>query len=176
MKNRLSPFLDCLKNVLGAEGAGFKIAMAAFDITRPPVAAGGVGLAKRAFDEARKYALERKTMGKLIAEHQAVAFMLAEMAMGIESARLCYQKAAWQIDRGERNTYMASIAKALGGDLANKCATDAVQIFGGNGFNSEYPVEKLMRDAKIYQVKMIQFRFNFQILKNNLIFYMIFFL
>lgn len=140
------------KNVLGAEGAGFKIAMAAFDITRPPVAAGGVGLAKRAFDEARKYALERKTMGKLIAEHQAVAFMLAEMAMGIESARLCYQKAAWQIDRGERNTYMASIAKALGGDLANKCATDAVQIFGGNGFNSEYPVEKLMRDAKIYQI------------------------
>lgn len=77
------------------------------------------------------------------------------MAIGIESSRLCYQKSAWQIDLGQRNTYMASIAKALAGDVANKCAADAVQIFGGNGFNSEYPVEKLMRDAKIYQVKMI---------------------
>ena len=95
------------ENVLGVEGAGFKIAMGAFDKTRPPVAAGAVGLARRAFDEARKYSLERKTMGKLIAEHQAVAFMLADMAIGIESARLCYQKAAWQIDRGERNTYSA---------------------------------------------------------------------
>jgi len=140
------------ENVLAVEGAGFKIAMGAFDKTRPPVAAGAVGLARRAFDEAKKYSLERKTMGKLIAEHQAVAFMLAEMAIGIESSRLCYQKAAWQIDRGERNTYMASISKALAGDVANKCATDAVQIFGGNGFNTEYPVEKLMRDAKIYQI------------------------
>jgi acyl-CoA dehydrogenase len=78
--------------------------------------------------------------------------MLAEMAIGIEGARLLYQKAAWQVDRGERNTYMASRAKAYAGDVANKCATDAVQIFGGNGFNTEYPVEKLMRDAKIYQV------------------------
>lgn len=81
--------------------------------------------------------------------------MLAEMAIGIESARLCYQRAAWEIDRGQRNTYMASIAKALAGDVANKCAADAVQIFGGNGFNSEYPVEKLMRDAKIYQVNRL---------------------
>ena len=78
--------------------------------------------------------------------------MLAEMAIGIESSRLCYQKAGWQLDRGVRNTYLASIAKALAADVANKCATDAVQIFGGNGFNTEYPVEKLMRDAKIYQV------------------------
>lgn len=140
------------KNVLGSEGAGFKIAMGAFDKTRPPVAAGAVGVAKRAFDEARKYALERQTMGKHIAEHQAVSFMLADMAIGIESARLCYQKAAWQVDNGIRNTYMASIAKGLAGDVANKCATDAIQIFGGNGFNSEYPVEKLFRDAKIYQI------------------------
>ena len=139
-------------NVLGAEGLGFKLAMSAFDNTRPPVAAGAVGVAQRAFDEAKKYALERKTMGKLIAEHQEVSFMLADMAIGIESARLCYQKSAWQIDHGTRNTYLASIAKALAGDVANKCATDAVQIFGGNGFNTEYPVEKLMRDAKIYQV------------------------
>ena len=126
--------------------------MGAFDQTRPPVASGAVGLAQRAFDEAKKYSLERKTMGQYIAQHQAISFMLAEMAIGIETARLAYQKSAWQIDHGQRNTYMASIAKALGGDVANKCATDAVQIFGGNGFNTEYPVEKLMRDAKIYQV------------------------
>ncbi|XP_076219877.1 medium-chain specific acyl-CoA dehydrogenase, mitochondrial-like isoform X1 [Aptenodytes patagonicus] len=140
------------ENVLIAEGAGFKIAMGAFDKTRPPVAAGAVGLAKRALDEATKYALERKTFGKPIAEHQAVSFMLAEMAMKVELARMAYQRAAWEVDAGRRNTYYASIAKAFAGDVANQVATDAVQIFGGNGFNTEYPVEKLMRDAKIYQI------------------------
>lgn len=140
------------KNLIAAEGFGFKLAMGAFDQTRPPVAAGAVGVAQRAFDEAKKYSLERKTMGQAIAQHQAVSFMLADMAIGIESSRLAYQKSAWQIDHGIRNTYMASIAKALASDVANKCATDAVQIFGGNGFNTEYPVEKLMRDAKIYQI------------------------
>lgn len=108
---------------------GFKIAMGAFDKTRPPVAAGAVGLARRAYEEALKYSLERKTMGKLIAEHQAVAFMLADMAAGIETARLAYQKAAWQIDNKIRNTYMASISKLCAGDVANKCATDAVQVW-----------------------------------------------
>ncbi|KAK7095108.1 medium-chain specific acyl-CoA dehydrogenase, mitochondrial-like [Littorina saxatilis] len=140
------------ENVLGSEGIGFKVAMGAFDKTRPPVAAGAVGLAQRAMDEAMRYSMERKTMGKAICEHQAVAFMLADMAIGIESARLATMRSAWEIDQGRRNTYYASIAKALAGDVANKCATDAVQIFGGNGFNSEYPVEKLMRDAKIYQI------------------------
>ncbi|XP_005235328.1 medium-chain specific acyl-CoA dehydrogenase, mitochondrial isoform X1 [Falco cherrug] len=140
------------ENVLIAEGAGFKIAMGAFDKTRPPVAAGAVGLAKRALDEATKYALERKTFGKPIVEHQAVSFMLAEMAMKVELARMAYQRAAWEVDAGRRNTYYASIAKAFAGDVANQVATDAVQIFGGNGFNTEYPVEKLMRDAKIYQI------------------------
>nr|XP_022322763.1 medium-chain specific acyl-CoA dehydrogenase, mitochondrial-like [Crassostrea virginica] len=140
------------ENVLGAEGMGFKIAMGAFDKTRPPVAAGAVGLAQRALDEATKYSMERKTMGKLICEHQAVAFILADMAIGVETARLATQRSAWEIDQGRRNTYYASIAKALAGDVANKCATDAVQVFGGNGFNSDYPVEKLMRDAKIYQI------------------------
>ncbi|GFT68416.1 medium-chain specific acyl-CoA dehydrogenase, mitochondrial [Nephila pilipes] len=140
------------KNVLTAEGAGFKIAMGAFDKTRPPVAASATGLAQRALDEATKYSLERKTFGVRIAEHQAVQFMLAEMAIGIETSRLAWMRAAWQRDNGQRNTYFASIAKALAGDVANKCAADAVQIFGGNGFNSEYPVEKLMRDAKIFQI------------------------
>ncbi|XP_070581820.1 medium-chain specific acyl-CoA dehydrogenase, mitochondrial-like [Ptychodera flava] len=140
------------ENVLVGEGAGFKIAMGAFDKTRPPVAAGAVGLAQRALDEATKYALERKTMGKAIAQHQAVAFILAEMAMGVEASRLLTYRASWEIDQGRRNTYFASIAKAMAGDVANKAATDAVQVFGGNGFNSEYPVEKLMRDAKIYQI------------------------
>ncbi|NXR99476.1 ACADM protein, partial [Oxylabes madagascariensis] len=140
------------ENVLIAEGAGFKIAMGAFDKTRPPVAAGAVGLAKRALDEATRYALERKTFGKPIVEHQAVSFLLAEMAMKVELARMAYQRAAWEVDAGRRNTYYASIAKAFAGDIANQVAADAVQIFGGNGFNTEYPVEKLMRDAKIYQV------------------------
>jgi len=140
------------ENVLIAEGAGFKVAMGAFDKTRPPVAAGAVGIAQRALDEATKYATERKTFGTPIINHQAVNFMLADMAIGVESSRLCYMKAAWQADNGERNTYYASIAKCLAGDVANKAATDAVQIFGGNGFNTEYPVEKLMRDAKIYQI------------------------
>ncbi|XP_061775651.1 medium-chain specific acyl-CoA dehydrogenase, mitochondrial [Nerophis ophidion] len=140
------------ENVLIGEGAGFKIAMGAFDKTRPPVAAGATGLAQRALDEATAYALERKTFGRVIAEHQAVAFLLAEMAMKVELARMAYQRSAWEVDRGRRNTYYASIAKAFAGDIANQVASDAVQIFGGNGFNSDYPVEKLMRDAKIYQI------------------------
>ncbi|XP_073500021.1 medium-chain specific acyl-CoA dehydrogenase, mitochondrial isoform X2 [Phyllobates terribilis] len=140
------------ENVLIGEGAGFKIAMGAFDKTRPPVAAGAVGLAQRALDEATKYSLERKTFGRILAEHQAVSFLLAEMAMKVELARLAYQRAAWEVDSGRRNTYYASIAKAFAGDIANQVASDAVQVFGGNGFNSEYPVEKLMRDAKIYQI------------------------
>lgn len=140
------------ENVLIGEGVGFKIAMETFDKTRPPVAAGAVGLAQRCLDEAAKYALERKTFGIPIAGHQAVAFMLADMAIGVETSRLAWQRSAWEVDQGRRNTYFASIAKALAADVANKCATDAVQIFGGNGFNSEYPVEKLMRDAKIYQI------------------------
>jgi len=140
------------ENILIGEGAGFKVAMGAFDKTRPPVAAGAVGIAQRALDEATKYAVERKTFGQPIINHQAVNFMLADMAIGIESSRLCYIKSAWQADNKIRNTYYASIAKCLAGDVANKAATDAVQIFGGNGFNTEYPVEKLMRDAKIYQI------------------------
>ncbi|XP_047523884.1 probable medium-chain specific acyl-CoA dehydrogenase, mitochondrial isoform X2 [Pieris napi] len=140
------------ENVLLGEGDGFKIAMGAFDKTRPPVASGATGLAARALYEATKYSLERKTFGVPIAAHQAVAFMIADMAIGVESARLAWQRAAWMVDHGQRNTLMASIAKCHASEIANKAASDAVQIFGGNGFNTEYPVEKLMRDAKIYQI------------------------
>lgn len=140
------------KNVLVGEGKGFRIAMGAFDLTRPPVAAGAVGLAQRAFDEATAYSFQRKTFGVPIAGHQAVQFMLADMAIGIETARMSYHRAAWEFDQGRRNTYWASIAKCHAGDVANKSATDAVQIFGGAGFNAEFPVEKLMRDAKIFQI------------------------
>ncbi|XP_026746626.1 probable medium-chain specific acyl-CoA dehydrogenase, mitochondrial isoform X2 [Trichoplusia ni] len=140
------------ENVLIGEGAGFKIAMGAFDKTRPPVAAGATGLAQRALTEATKYALERKTFGVPIARHQAVAFMLADMAIGVETARLAWMRAAWMADYGIRNTVLASVAKCHASEIANKAAADAVQIFGGNGFNTDYPVEKLMRDAKIYQI------------------------
>lgn len=140
------------ENILAGIGDGFKLAMGAFDKTRPPVAAGGVGLAQRALDEATKYAMERKTFGTAIVNHQAVSHMLADMAIGVEVSRLIMQRSAWEIDQGRRNTFYASIAKAIAGDTANKSASDAVQIFGGNGFNTEYPVEKLMRDAKIYQI------------------------
>ncbi|KNE64827.1 medium-chain specific acyl-CoA dehydrogenase, mitochondrial [Allomyces macrogynus ATCC 38327] len=140
------------ENVLGEVGAGFKIAMGAFDITRPLVAAAAVGLANRCMHEAATYAAQRKTMGKPILAHQAVSFMLADMAMGIEASRLLVWRAAADRDQGLRNTYYASAAKCMAADVANKCAADAVQIFGGNGFNTEYPVEKLMRDAKIFQI------------------------
>jgi len=140
------------ENVLIGEGAGFKIAMGAFDKTRPPVAAGATGLAQRALDEATKYALERKTFGVPIAHHQGVSFLLADMAVGVETARLAWQRAAWDVDNGHKNTLSASVAKLYAADVANKIASDAVQVFGGNGFNTDYPVEKLMRDAKIYQI------------------------
>lgn len=140
------------ENLLTAEGAGFKISMGAFDKTRPPVAAGAVGLSQRCLDEATRYALERKAFGTPIINHQAISFILAEMAMGVETARLAWRRAAWEIDQGRRNTYYASIAKAVASDVANKSASDAVQVFGGNGYNTDYPVEKLMRDAKIFHI------------------------
>jgi acyl-CoA dehydrogenase len=138
--------------LLGKEGEGFKIAMSAFDHTRPPVAAGAVGVARRAMDEAIEYAKTRKTFGVPIAQHQAVSFMIADMAKDIEAARMLVYKAGWMIDRGERNTKFAAFAKAFAADTCMRVTTDAVQVFGGYGYSSEYPVEKLMRDAKIYQI------------------------
>jgi len=140
------------ENRLGQEGFGFKIAMGTFDITRPPVASMAVGVAQRCLDESMKYALQRKTMGQTIINHQTISNMLADMATGIEASRLLVKLAASEVDSGKRNTLHASMAKRLGADIANQCATDALQIFGGNGFNTEYPVEKLFRDAKIFQI------------------------
>ena len=141
-----------IDQVVGKEGEGFKIAMAAFDHTRPAVAIGAVGVARSAFEHALRYANTRNTFGKPISSNQGIAFMLAEMARDIEAGRLLAWQAAWLIDNGYKNTYQASIAKAFCADMCMRVATDAVQIFGGYGFNNEYPVEKLMRDAKIFQI------------------------
>ena len=133
-------------------GDGWKLAMGAFDHTRPSVACAAVGVARAAYEHAARYAMERRTFGKPIAAHQSVAFMIAEMAMNIDAGRLmCWRSAALK-DAGKRNTMEASMAKAFCADMAMKVTTDAVQVFGGYGFNKEYPVEKLMRDAKIFQI------------------------
>jgi len=139
-------------NVVGPEGQGFKIAMRTFDRTRPWIGAGASGLIRRSLDESRKYALERKTFDVPIAQHQAIQFMLAEMAIAYETTRLLTHKAAWGIDTGQPDTIVSSYAKAYGADAAMRVATDAVQIFGGYGYTKEYPVEKLMRDAKLLQI------------------------
>jgi acyl-CoA dehydrogenase len=140
---------ECL---LGAEGDGFKIAMKAFDHTRPLVAAAAVGLGRAAMEHAVAYAKERKAFGGPIAQFQGVSFMIADMATKVEAARLLVWKSAKEIDAGRRNTIYAAMAKRFAADSAMEIATDAVQVFGGNGFNREYPVEKLMRDAKIMQI------------------------
>jgi len=140
------------ENVVGQLGDGWKLAMAAFDYTRPAVAVAAVGLARAAMEYAAKYATERKTFGVPIAAHQSVAFMIAEMAMNIDAGRLLCWQAAWRKDNNKRNTKQASFAKAFCADMAMKISTDAVQVYGGYGYSKEYPVEKLMRDAKIFQI------------------------
>jgi len=139
-------------HVLGDVGKGFKVAMKTFDRSRPWIAAGAAGVIRRAMDESANYALERKTFGLPIAQHQAIQFMIAEMAMAYEATKLLYSKAAWEVDHGIRRTSTSAIAKAMGADLAMKATTDAVQVFGGYGYTREYPVEKLMRDAKLLQI------------------------
>jgi acyl-CoA dehydrogenase len=139
-------------NRLGKEGDGFKIAMRVFDRSRPTVAASAVGLAQRALDECVKYAKERTTFGAPIWQHQGIGFMIADMAMNVEAARLLAWRSAWLIDQGQPNTKYAAFAKAFAADTAMKTAVDAVQVFGGYGFMKEYPVEKLMRDVKVFQI------------------------
>jgi len=139
-------------NLLGKEGQGWFLAMAAFDHSRPVVSAAAVGLARSAMEHAIRYAKERTTFGVPIHKHQSIAFTIAEMAMKIEAARLLVWQSAWKIDRGERNTREAAFAKAFAADSAMEVALNAVQVFGGYGYSREYPVEKLMRDAKIFQI------------------------
>ncbi|MCA9635100.1 MAG: acyl-CoA dehydrogenase family protein [Myxococcales bacterium] len=138
--------------LLGAPGGGFAIAMETFDKSRPMIGAQCAGIIRRCMDESIRYAKERKTFGVPIANHQAIQFMIAEMAMAYESVKLLYSKAAWEVDQGIRRTNTSAIAKCMGADLAVKSATDAVQIFGGYGYTREYPVEKLYRDSKLMQI------------------------
>ncbi|MBN1337508.1 MAG: acyl-CoA dehydrogenase family protein [Deltaproteobacteria bacterium] len=140
------------ENVVGQVGQGWMLAMKAFDHTRPPVASAAVGLARAAMEHAVAYAGERMAFGVPIERHQAVAFLIADMAKDIDAARLLVWRAAWLADQGRRNTREASVAKAFAADVAMRVATDAVQVYGGYGYNTEYPVEKLMRDAKIFSI------------------------
>lgn len=139
-------------NRIGAEGEGFKIAMATLDNSRPLTAILAVGNARAAMEHAIDYAKQRKQFGKAIAQFQAIQFMLADMATDIHAARLLTWQSAWLLDNGEKNTLVSSHAKRFAADMAMKVTTDAVQVFGGYGYSREYPVEKLMRDAKLVQI------------------------
>jgi acyl-CoA dehydrogenase len=149
-------FLEDVKvpkeNLLAPEGQGFKLAMETFNQTRPDIAAAATGLMRRCIDECVAYAKERKAFGQPIGQHQLVQAMIAEMGIRAEATRLLYQKAAWNLDNGVRDPIVSSFAKAYGADSAMATAVDAVQVFGGNGYVKEYPVEKLMRDAKVLQI------------------------
>jgi acyl-CoA dehydrogenase len=142
------------RNRLGEEGDGFKIAMATLDFTRPGTAVGAVGVAQAAYEHSVDYAKQRVTFDMPIAMHQGVNFMIADMATEIEAARLLCWQAAWMLDQGygRKATLYSSFAKRFAADTAMKVATDAVQVFGGYGYIKEYPVEKLMRDAKLFQI------------------------
>jgi acyl-CoA dehydrogenase len=141
-------------NRLGAEGEGFKIAMQTLDFTRPATAIGAVGVAQAAFELSVEYTRERVQFGVPIAMNQGVSFLVADMATEIEAARLLCWQAAWMIDEGwgRKATKYSSFAKRFSADTAMKVTTDAVQVFGGYGYMKEYPVEKLMRDAKLFQI------------------------
>ncbi|MCW5620902.1 MAG: acyl-CoA dehydrogenase family protein [Burkholderiales bacterium] len=138
--------------LIDEEGAGFIIAMRVFDRSRPMVAALALGLLQRCLDEALEYACTRRTMGRPIIEHQAIGHKLADMSMRCEAVRLLARQAAWLLDSGRRNTLQAAHAKCFAADSAMWAAGEAVQIFGGMGYSTEYPVEKLFRDAKVLQI------------------------
>jgi len=140
------------QNRLGEEGEGFKIAMRTLDHTRPGTAIGAVGVARAAYELSIDYSRERVQFGQPIAMNQGVNFLIADMAAEIEAARLLTWQAAWLLDQGKRATLQSSYAKRFASDMAMKVTTDAVQIFGGYGYMKEYPVEKLMRDAKLFQI------------------------
>jgi len=140
------------KYLLGEENKGFKLAMMTLDRTRPGVAAMATGIARAAFEFATEYSKERVQFGVPIAMHQAIQFMIADMATKVHLSRLATWNSAVLLDQGKRNTLESSHAKRFAADTAMEVTTDAVQIYGGYGFIKEYPVEKLMRDAKIMQL------------------------
>lgn len=140
------------ENIVGEVGQGFYIAMKVFDYSRPGVAAAAVGLQRRALEECVKYAAQREAFGQPIYQHQAIGHKIADMAINYEASRLLTWQAAWQVDKGIFNPRVPAYAKAFAADMAAKTAVDAVQVFGGYGFMKEYPVEKLLRDVKIFQI------------------------
>lgn len=139
-------------NLAGREGDGFAIAVATLRRTRPMAAAFGVGVMQRCLDESLAYAQARHAMGRAIIRHQAIGHKLAEMQIRLAAARHLTYHAAWLADQGVDNTMAAAIAKAFAADSAMWAATEAVQVFGGNGYSPDFPVEKLFRDAKLLQI------------------------
>jgi alkylation response protein AidB-like acyl-CoA dehydrogenase len=126
--------------------------MSTLDKTRTGTAAGAVGIARRALQEAVNYAKQRQQFGQPLSANEAIQFKLADMAMKTEAARLLTWEAAWMADQDMRQSKQSAFSKCFAGDVAMEVTTDAVQIFGGNGYSREYPVEKLMRDAKLMQI------------------------
>jgi acyl-CoA dehydrogenase len=140
------------ENRIGPEGDGFRIAMETLDNSRPLTAMFAVGIARAALEHCIDYAGQRRQFGKPIKEFEAIQFMVADMAKDIEAARLLSYQSAWMLDAGQRNTLVSSYAKCFAADMAMRVTTDAVQVYGGYGYIKEYPVEKLMRDAKLIQI------------------------
>jgi acyl-CoA dehydrogenase len=140
------------ENMLGPEGTGFLTAMKVFDFSRPGVAAAAVGLLRRALEESIKYSKERETFGQPIYQHQAVGHKIANMSLDYEAARLLTWQSAWIVEQGGSNARLSATAKAFASDAAMRATVEAVQVFGGYGYMKEYPVEKLMRDCKIFQI------------------------
>ncbi len=140
------------KNILKREGFGFIVAMKTLDYARPSVGAGALGTARAAYEEALKYAQNRVQFGKPIASFQYNAFKLAEMAMEVDAARLMVYRSAWMLDNNLKASKESAMAKIMATDVAMKVTTDAVQMLGGYGYMKEYPVEKMMRDAKLFQI------------------------
>jgi acyl-CoA dehydrogenase len=141
-----------ISNLIGKPGQGWEIAMRTLDNSRPIIAASALGGAQAALDHSLAYSKERKQFGTSISNHQAIQMMLAEMAMKVESARQLVRKSARLLDNKVSNTIFASMAKCYSSDICMEVATNAVQIFGGYGYSVEYPVEKIMRDAKLLQI------------------------
>jgi butyryl-CoA dehydrogenase len=139
-------------NLLGKEGEGFKVAMVALDYGRTCVGAMGVGIAQSAMEKAARYANQRQAFGGPLAKLQAVQFKIADMAIGIEAARFMVHYAAWKRDQGQRYSKEAAMAKVLGAEVAMEASREGIQIFGGNGYSRDYPLERYLRDAKLLEI------------------------